>query len=157
MKTKKVLYIVSNIFPHHIAHTFCPQKQEKKATIIRIYRKKLCKKVFSYARMCLLLKCNHSCLIYSCMLCRSGERSCGLHSLRLVPESCEQQAALLTEDTDWTESVLFWGVLYPVQASQLQEEQNLRLVQTRQTHRQLRRLPGRRAPAAVLQVRPFES
>jgi len=25
MKTKKVLYIVSNIFSHHIAHTFLPQ------------------------------------------------------------------------------------------------------------------------------------
>jgi hypothetical protein len=53
------------------------------------------------------IKFNHSFLICSCMLCRSGERSCGLHSVRLVPESGEQQAALLTEDTDWTESVLF--------------------------------------------------
>jgi hypothetical protein len=41
------------------------------------------------------------------MLYRSGERSCGLHSVRLVPEGGEQQAALLTEDTDWTEGVLF--------------------------------------------------
>ena len=28
MKTKKVLYIVSNIFFHHIAHTFLPQSFE---------------------------------------------------------------------------------------------------------------------------------
>jgi len=28
MKTKKVLYIVSNIFSHHIAHTFLSQNFE---------------------------------------------------------------------------------------------------------------------------------
>jgi hypothetical protein len=38
---------------------------------------------------------------------RFGERSCWMHSVRLVPEGGEQQAGVLTEDTDWTESVLF--------------------------------------------------
>jgi len=33
-KTKKVLYIVSNIFPHQIAHTFLPQSFD---FIFRIY------------------------------------------------------------------------------------------------------------------------
>lgn len=48
-------------------------------------------------------------------------------------------------------SLLQRAVLQPVPKSRLQEEPNLQLVPPRATHRQLRRLQGRRRPATVLQ------
>lgn len=86
------------------------------------------------------------------LCCVRRVRASGMLSMYLVPEAHQQQAAICAEDTRGSEGLLLGGLLHSMPKSQLQAQQDLRLVPPRATHGQLRRLPGRRAPASVLQV-----